>query len=404
MRVAIFIKNTTFHAGYGGLETQNKLLAEGLAKNGHTVVVYAPQKELSQAETTLNKVTYKFVPCVFQKFSSLVAPSPESWLKKSYTVFRADHSQTPFNLVLSQSSAGLGVILQKRELGVPVISISHGSKLGEYKTRVSSISSPKDVLLLALDVPHVLRAFFKTQRQFIHGSNKVIAVSAAVKQAIINETYAPADKITVIHNGIDPTPFSKVKKDPGYAKAAHDTFNLLYVGRVERAKGLFVLIDVLLEFKGEQIKLTIVGTGADFTAIQSHINKLHLQQTVTLAGAVSYDQIPHKMGTADVFVLPTLRVEGFPMTLVEAMFSGLPIIASDLGGNSDAVNENTGILVKPGDKPELKQAILKLKNNPELREQMGSNALKTAKSNFTLDGMIDKYEKVMSDVIKEMQK
>ena len=95
MNLAFFIKSTTHHAGYGGLEVQNKVLTEGLVKNGHTVVVYSPKKELSVGELTENGVIYKFVDCVY----GTLVPTEKSWYTKSFEVFIADNKDYNFDLI-----------------------------------------------------------------------------------------------------------------------------------------------------------------------------------------------------------------------------------------------------------------------------------------------------------------
>ncbi|MBU0649740.1 glycosyltransferase, partial [Patescibacteria group bacterium] len=116
MRIAVFIKSTTFNAGYGGLETQNKVLCEGLAERGHEVVVFSPAKDGKYATQTQDNVTYVFVPCVYRMlFASL---NKNNWYHKSYQEFIKHHNQKPFDAAISQSSAGLGLI--KRKSGLPI--------------------------------------------------------------------------------------------------------------------------------------------------------------------------------------------------------------------------------------------------------------------------------------------
>ena len=126
---------------------------------------------------------------------------------------------------------------------------------------------------------------------------------------------------------------------------------------------------------------------------------------VKFYGAVPYHQVTSELSKMDVFVLPTLRVEGFPMTIVEAMFCGLPVIASDKGGNSDAVeNEKNGYLVKSGDTAELKDKMILLAKSSDLRKHLGISGLHIAQKLFTLDAMISKYEQVFNGVMNEYSK
>jgi glycosyltransferase involved in cell wall biosynthesis len=406
MRVAVFIKNTTLHKSFGGFETQNRALCEGLAKKGHDVTVFTPQKELSTAALAQNGVNYIFVKCIFRRFSSIFSVSPDSWEHRSYEALKKHHEKEAFDIIISQSSWGLGVIKRKKELKIPVISISHGSKMGEVQTRLKSINSVKQLFKFVVDIPHILRAFFITQRQFIHGSDRVVAVSNAVRKQIIDETFVEDHKIEVIHNGIDSSKFHKLNSGEYESMTVDDNgkndreVQVLYVGRVLREKGLFVLINALAQLQPTNFKLNIIGDGEDFQALGEQVKKLGLPHVVNLAGWQSEDVVISSLQKSDIFVLPSLRVEGFPMTLVEAMFVGLPIIASDIGGNSDAVeNDFNGFLVSAGDTKVLSQKIGILINDTKLRNKMSENGRIKAQQMFTLEIMLSKYEKVMQQVL-----
>ena len=146
VRIAVFIKSTTLHKDYGGLETQNKVLCEGLVSRGYDVTVFWPVRELSMSAVEDKGVNYVFLDCVYRilPFSS----SKPLWVDKSYSEFKKAHSQIPFDLVISQSSAGRGIINHKAELKIKVVSISHGSTLSELRTKILSSSSFIDYLLL----------------------------------------------------------------------------------------------------------------------------------------------------------------------------------------------------------------------------------------------------------------
>ena len=138
MRIAVFIKKTTFHKGYGGLETQNKSLCEGLAERGHDITVFSPQHELENTKKTEHGVDYVFVPCTFRTlFSSFIK---NHWYNKSYESFSNYNKHQRFELIISQSSAGIGVIKHKSEFNIPVLTISHGSTLMEFKTMLQNVS------------------------------------------------------------------------------------------------------------------------------------------------------------------------------------------------------------------------------------------------------------------------
>lgn len=398
MNIAVFIKSTTFHSGHGGFEIQNKMLCEGLAKRGHKIKVYAPKKELTDVQKIENNVTYKFIECRFGLFKTLYKNKKDSWEKRSVEAFLVDHRREAFDIVLGQSSWALPIIRIKNEINVKIISILHGSKIGEYQTQLQNVKSVKELALTVRDLPHVLRAFFITQREFVHGSDRLVAVSNFVKDSIVDETYVPQEKITVIHNGVDESKYSNQEKE---YQAEYRKVRLIYIGRVIRAKGLFVLINSLENIQDKNWECTIVGDGDSLELLRTISAQKNMTDRIRFTGFLKYQDVLAELNRSDIFILPSLRKEGFPMTIIEAMFSGLPSIVSDIGGNSDAVeNGTTGYLVKPGDTCELTTKIMELIDDPAKRAAYGRNARNKAFKEFTIDKMVDKYEQIIKETLK----
>ncbi|KKS17453.1 MAG: glycosyl transferase group 1 [candidate division WWE3 bacterium GW2011_GWC1_41_7] len=392
MNVAVFIKSTTFHAGYGGLETQNKVLCEGLASKGHAVTVFSPRKELNIDYTSGNKVNYVFIPSIYKMW---VAPwqKKNNWVVRSFEEFKNELKDKQYDLVISQSSAGLGIIRNKKELNIKILAISHGTIMGELKTRLYDSAGITALIRLTKDLLFVLANYFGRQREFVLGADKVVAVSQAVKTALMNETFVPEEKVEVIYNGVDPEKFM------GTFELKEGPVKLIYVGRVVRSKGLYNLVHVMEVLRKENIILEVVGDGADLNKLKELVARRDLGPKVKFYGKVPYRDVIKRLRTADVFVLPTLRVEGFPMTIPEAMLSRLPVIASDIGGVSDAVVDGeTGFLVRPGDSEALAEKIKAVAQDPNMRAEMGTNGRNRALGHFTMNVMLDKYVEVINNM------
>lgn len=389
MRIAVFIKSTTFNKEYGGLETQNKVLCEGLASRGHEIVVFSPARDLDGGVRSDDGVKYVFVPCVYRMlFASL---DKNNWVNKSYQEFLRRHQEKPFNAVISQSSAGLGIIKRKHGLNINIVGISHGTIGGEMRTLLNSAKSAADVVKSAKSLAFGMVNYFGRQRLYIHGCNKIVAVSSAVKESLINETFAPAEKITLIHNGIDG---SKIpQKDWGGIKNG-EPFKVLYIGRIDESKGLRELLLACKDIDG--IFINMVGDGPILEELKNLSRQYKMSQKILFYGKLPYEKVMEMYSCNDVFVLPTKRVEGLPMTLVEACFAGLPIIATDMGGNKDAVdNKSNGFLLDKLNVDALKSKITELAQNRALAKNMGLNGRIKAEKEFTLDKMIDSYEKIL---------
>ena len=395
MKIAVFIKSTTFSGSYGGLETQNKLLCEGLVSRGHKVTVFTPRFAKEKEQAVENGVKYIFVDCKTAHYSSVTVSKKDSWLEKSYEVFRELQKTEEFELILGQSSGAVGVIRHKEEFGLPIVSISHGTKIGELQTKFKSDSSIKGLLRAALDLPHVLKNFFTVQREFVHGSDVVVAVSNSVKKALIDETFVEDAKVRVINNGIKPLKVETVDGERG----AVGKFRLLYVGQLIRSKGIGKLAEIVAGEDMKDFTLDIVGAGD----LQEELGAISgkSEGRITLRGKLDYAEVLRMYNPArfDAFVFPTSRLEGFPMVLVEAMFGQLPVVAFDLGGVSDAVTDGeTGYLVTPGKFFVFKSKLNGLKSDPELARKLGVNALNKATERFTLDKMLDSYEGIFKEL------
>lgn len=395
MRIAVFIKRTTFHKSYGGLETQNKSLCEELARRGHEVYVFSPQLDYSGKKILRdNGISYVFVKSSYRSLGGFAHLDKNNWQNRSFEDFMFIHKQTPFDIILGQSSAALGLIKRKNEFDVPIVSISHGTTIGEYRTRLLSLDGFNDWLKLIPDTAYVLFNFFKRQREFILHSNRVIAVSKAVKNALVDETFVPEEKVKVIYNGINS---SKVRYEE--ARENKDRIRFLYLGLVHKSKGLGDLVKAIKNIS--KATLTVIGDGPYLQDLEEFITKNNLQDRVDLKGKVKHDDVLEMLTNFDIFVLPSRRVEGFPMTLVEAMFAGLPIIGSDMGGIPEAIEEgSTGFVIESGNIKQLEEKMNYLINNEEDRKNMSIKSRKKAESEFTIENMVDRYEKVIKGVIK----
>lgn len=400
MRIAVFVKNTTLHASFGGLETQNQVLCEGLVSHGNEVVIFSPKRDIEEDSKFQNGVEYVFVPCKYKLGFILgfgATLDKNNWINKSVEFLKTAHSKNKFDLVLGQSSAAVGIIKQKHLFKIPVVSIAHGSILSEYKTYLSEIRNIRDLIKLIPNTGFVLKNFFFRQRDMIHGSNKVVAVSNYVKNTLIEETYSTNEHIRVIHNGINPVNIVLADLNRSHTKTK---VKLIYVGRMERSKGVHLLLEQLAN-NFPNVELLLIGDGPYKTELQSIAEELSITEQVTFYGKVPHSQAIELMSSADIFVLPTLRIEGFPMTIVEAMFVGLPILASNMGGIVDAVDDGkTGYLITSNNAEELKDRLDKLVGSRDLRTLFGSNSKAKAHKEYTVNVMIDKYMDVFKEVIK----
>lgn len=220
-------------------------------------------------------------------------------------------------------------------------------------------------------------------REVLRNVDRIISVSAAAKKDIMLYGLA-GEKITVIHNGVDvnfykPSPPILRKK----YKDGCDNL-LMFVGRIIQQKGLGYLMaampDVLKEFPST--KLVIVGKGKQLGEIKSAVKRRGLENSVIFPGFVDESQMPSLYSSADIFVLPSLW-EVLPIALLEALACGVPLAASDAGGNPEIVeNGKNGFIFKRADKDAIVQSLTAMLADKNKMLEMGRKSREIACRKF----------------------
>jgi colanic acid/amylovoran biosynthesis glycosyltransferase len=212
-------------------------------------------------------------------------------------------------------------------------------------------------------------------REKVEGAAFVVTISNYNKELIIEECGEHVrDKIVVIHCGVDTQVFQPVRSQ----SSAH-TFTLLCTGTLHEVKGQTFLIEAcrLLREKGIDVVCNLVGDGPDHEALAEQIAKAKLSDCVQLLGRRTREQIAELLSQADVVVTPSVptkggKREGIPVVLMEAMGSGVPVVASGISGIPELVeHERSGLLVPPRDAQALAEALERMHGDSELRQRLG---------------------------------
>ena len=209
------------------------------------------------------------------------------------------------------------------------------------------------------------RAYNQLDRWSLRAAAKVLTVSIPFRDELASKGVQP-DRIEIVHNAIRP--------DWGTAKpaAAPDRKIILIVGRLSREKDHLTLLRAVERIKNLNPHLLIVGEGPERARIEHEIKKLGLSALVTLTGHQRSAE-PY-YGIANLAVLSSLS-EGSPNALLEAMAAGVPVVATNVGGIPEIVkNEESALLVPPGDIEAMSSAISKLLTNPSLARQQADRA------------------------------
>jgi len=216
----------------------------------------------------------------------------------------------------------------------------------------------------------------------------IIAVSEEDKQQAIKHHLLPPDKIITVHNGIKEIPFKETSQARAELGLDQGKIIIGNVAQLYNRKAIDMLIEAaagLPEDVKSRLQFLVLGDGPEREKLTKQINKASLNSIFLLAGykpqAVTF------LKAFDIFVLSSRR-EGFPYVLLEAMQAGLPIIATDVGGNKEALGD-AGIIVKAENPKLLTDAILSLINNPQKQKELLQKALLRSQE-FSLQKMLER--------------
>jgi len=205
--------------------------------------------------------------------------------------------------------------------------------------------------------------------------------------------------IEVVHNWVD---FSKrgLLPDSDAIKTKLKLKNKLVVGcigRLHPQKGQVYLIEAFSQVVGElpNSVLLLVGDGAERIELEQRVDQLGLRDCVMFAGEVNGERYNEMFAAIDIYVQPSI-FEGLPRTLLDAMYYGKAIIASDINGNSEAIiSMKNGILVPSGNAPALSSAIKMLGNDAKCRMVLGDAAMQSVLENFEMMKHLTRIENII---------
>ena len=215
-----------------------------------------------------------------------------------------------------------------------------------------------------------------------------ICVSERERDAGLAAGTCAPERTVVIPNAVD------VAGAPRSQPVERERPVILAVGRLKAPKDFLTLIRALADLPPGSFEAVIVGDGPDRARLDEEIRVLGLGDRVRLAG--ERRDVPELLAGADVFVLPS-RSEGHPVSVLEAMAAGLPVVASRVGGVPEQVSEGeTGLLVEPGDSGDLAAALRRLVADAPLRRRLGAAGRARAEQAFDLDAFRRAHVEVYS--------
>ena len=212
-----------------------------------------------------------------------------------------------------------------------------------------------------------------------------------------------SDKVFINPMGVDIGKFNHLMRS---IPEDFSGFRILFVGRLIPWKGVDTLIDAfyIIQQKYPDSRLTIIGEGPEYETLTGKTKILNISHLISFMGMVSDADLMKQYLLADIFVLPSKRIndqtEGLGVVLLEAMASGIPVIGSNTGGIPDIIEDGVnGFLVPPGDAAALADRIITLQKNQELYKKFSLNGRRTVEEKYSWDSICKRFISVYHEVI-----
>jgi glycosyltransferase involved in cell wall biosynthesis len=271
--------------------------------------------------------------------------------------------------------------------GKTLISTVHSTWKGEAEAirgEPYSRLNPNEKFMVSFN--WFLRIF---EESMLKRSNKIIAVSDFTRRELLQYYKVKADKIRVIHNGVDTRKFQpatdkrKAKQELGFNP---DDIAVLSVGRLYARKGLFTLIEsmpaVVRRFPHAKFIISGKGQSNEMKKLVAHAQKLGVNDNIVFTGYYPDRKLPRLYQAADVFAFSTFY-ENLPFAVLEALSTGLPVVTTRVGGIPEMIESGkNGFLVQPFNSREMSDRILYLLEHPAVASEMAFLARKTILERF----------------------
>ncbi|MEZ5099823.1 MAG: glycosyltransferase family 4 protein [Thermoleophilia bacterium] len=381
--------------GVGGMQDHTRELARGLARRGHDVQVVTARHPEGIEQEVIEGATWHYVPAE-STHPSLPRRHP-FWHPLSYTTFRRLHEARPFDVVHSESSSAIGLLERGVHRHGPMAAKLHGNVLSLLRASARRARRGGRRSL----VPEAKLSTWTAGLHLSHGH--LWRMRPLEWMVPSHHELAPTRRSLrldpsrghVVPNGIDPSVFRpRARADVRAGLGLGPEPLVASVGRLDRDKGVHHAIDALhaLTDHVPDLRLVLVGEGPEGDGLARRARELGVADRVTFAGSLGRDGVAATMAAADVFLFPTERAEAAPLVLPQAMATGVPVIASRIGGIVEVAGprSESAVLVPPGDLRALVEALRHLLADETLRERIGRAGRERVLAEYSLEGMIDR--------------
>ena len=234
-------------------------------------------------------------------------------------------------------------------------------------------------------------------------TDKILCISNSARDYLITKQFYVKDKIEVLYNGVNSPSSTKFIEKPEYLAEGSDCYPIIgIVASLTENKGHASLLQAFREIIKEypKARLLIIGDGPEMSNLINLSDRLGIQHNVNFCG-VQQNVFPY-LACLDIFVLPSIFREGFPCTIIEAMAMAKPVVASNLHGIPEAVQDNVnGLLFPPGDSSSMAKALLRLTRDQKMSRAFGEQGKKIYQATFTFEQMMKRLEEIYVEIAQK---
>ncbi|KQL33390.1 glycosyltransferase family 4 protein [Psychrobacillus sp. FJAT-21963] len=341
----------------GGAQVHVRDLSKQLALEGHSVTIIYGGYEKVANDLLVDTITYNHSKFLIRKINVVKDFLAFLEIRKKLKLIKPDI------VAIHSSKAGIIGRIACWSLRIPSVFTAHGWAFTD------GVEKKKQ------------RLYLRIEKWVGKLSKQVITVCDQDRNLALRHQVLPSEKIITVHNGVMDS------KNTPSEKGNREVVKILMVARFEKPKQQLELLEALLHIKNLKWQMIFVGDGSLKRASAQFVQENYLGHKVTFLG--SHSNVAKQLCDADLFVL-TSTWEGLPLSILEAMVHGLPIIASNVGGVKEAVRDTeNGFLIRNN----LSELLSKLIENELLRKNMGEKSREIYEASFTFEKM---YEKTIS--------
>jgi glycosyltransferase involved in cell wall biosynthesis len=293
---------------------------------------------------------------------------------------------------------GLRLIRLLRDRRIEIVH-SHDAYTSVYATLWARLAGVRGVIASrrSWHSPHLRGQMLRANRLAYHFAHAVVGNSPSVARLVETEGRVPSSRVVTIPNfldaqAFDPIPAGESERMLSELGVPAGAFVVGIVARLAAVKDHATLFHAVASLRESipEIHIVLVGEGPERQRLETLAESLGMASAIHFAGQRA--QAPNLHGLFDVSVLCSIS-EAFPNSILEAMAAARAVVATDVGGNADAVREGqTGLLVPPSDPDRLAGAIARLHAEPALRAKLGAKARASAKAGYSADSVLPQVE------------